>query len=122
MRQESCALPGVRPDRKPSPRHGGRRTVNATTPSARRATARWPIMAEARVVSRGDGDMDASDADGTGMTAEEKRRDQLTAAPGAVESDADPRIEVTRRDGVTRIDIREDADVRPGDPTKEPRE
>ncbi|HET8928422.1 MAG TPA: hypothetical protein VFN24_11440 [Microbacterium sp.] len=66
--------------------------------------------------------MDASDAGGTGMTAEEKRRDQLTAAPGAVESDADPRIEVTRRVGVTRIDIREDADVRPGDPTKEPRE
>ena len=66
--------------------------------------------------------MDRKDADGTGMSAEEKRRDQLTAAPGAVESDADPRIDVTRRDGVTRIDIRDDADVRPGDPTEEPRE
>ena len=58
--------------------------------------------------------------DGTGMTDEEKRRDQLTSAPDAVESDADPRIDVTHRDGVTRIDIRDDADVRPGDPTKEP--
>jgi len=61
-------------------------------------------------------------ADSTGMTDEEKRRDQLTSAPDAVESDADPRIDVTHRDGVTRIDIRDDADVRPGDPTKEPRE
>ena len=58
--------------------------------------------------------------DGTGMTDEEKRRDQLTAAPNAVESDADPRIDVTHRDGVTRIDIRDDADVRPGDPTRDP--
>ena len=58
----------------------------------------------------------------TGMTDEEKRRDQLTSAPDAVESDADPRIDVTHRDGVTRIDIRDDADVRPGDPTKEPHE
>lgn len=60
--------------------------------------------------------------DSTGMTDEEKRRDQLTSAPNAVESDADPRIDVTRRDGVTRIDIRDDADVRPGDPTKDPGE
>ena len=58
--------------------------------------------------------------EGTGMTHEEKRRDQLTSAPDAVESDADPRIDVTHRDGVTRIDIRDDADVRPGDPTREP--
>jgi hypothetical protein len=29
---------------------------------------------------------------------------------------------VTHRDGVTRIDIRDDADVRPGDPTKDPGE
>ena len=36
--------------------------------------------------------------------------------------DADPRIDVTHRDGVTRIDIRDDADVRPGDPTKDPGE
>ena len=60
------------------------------------------------------------DADSTGMTDDEKRRDQLMSAPDAVESDADPRIDVTRRDGVTRIDIRDDADVRPGDPTKDP--
>ena len=60
--------------------------------------------------------------DGNGMTDEEKRRDQLTSAPNAVESDADPRIDVTHRDGVTRIDIRDDADVRPGDPTKDPGE
>ncbi len=58
--------------------------------------------------------------DPTGMTDEEKRHDQLLSAPDAVESDADPRIDVTHRDGVTRIDIRDDADVRPGDPTKDP--
>lgn len=48
------------------------------------------------------------------MSAEEKRRDQLLAAPDAVESDADPRIDVTHRDSVTRIDVRDDAAVRPG--------
>lgn len=54
----------------------------------------------------------------TGMTDEEKRRDQLLAAPDAVEEDAAPRIDVTHpEDGVTRIDIRDDAAVRPGDPT-----
>lgn len=47
------------------------------------------------------------------MTREEKRRDQLLAAPDAVEEDAAPRIDVTERDGVTRIDIRDDAQVRP---------
>lgn len=62
--------------------------------------------------------MDTDDA--TGMTHDEKRRDQLTSAPDAVESDAAPRIDVTKRGGVTRIDIRDDADVRPGDPTKDP--
>ena len=67
--------------------------------------------------------MDRNDeTDGTGMTDEDKRRDQLLSAPNAVESDADPRIDVTHHDGVTRIDIRDDADVRPGDPTKEPRD
>ena len=67
--------------------------------------------------------MDRNDeTDGTGMTDEEKRRDQLTSAPNAVDSDADPRIDVTHRDGVTRIDVREDADVRPGDPTRDPEE
>jgi len=58
--------------------------------------------------------------DPTGMTDEEKRRDQLLAAPGAVESDADPRIEVSEHNGNTRIDIAPDASVRPGDPTKDP--
>lgn len=59
--------------------------------------------------------------DTTGMTDDEKRRDQLLAAPGAVEEDAAPRIDVTDRgDGITRIDIRDDAAVRPGDPTRDP--
>lgn len=56
-----------------------------------------------------------------GMTDEEKRRDQLLAAPDAREEDAAPRIDVTRREGVTRIDIRDDAAVRPGNPEEEPR-
>ncbi|HET6302068.1 hypothetical protein [Microbacterium sp.] len=58
--------------------------------------------------------------DDTGMTDEEKRHDQLTSAPNATEDDAAPRIDVTHRDGVTRIDIRDDADVRPGNPMEEP--
>ena len=69
--------------------------------------------------------MDETTSDDTGtpeMTPEEKRRDQLLAAPGAVESDADPRIEVTEHDGVTRIDIAPDAAVRPGNPYEEPHE
>lgn len=67
--------------------------------------------------------MDETTPDDTGtpdMTPEEKRRDQLLSAPGAVESDADPRIEVTEHDGVTRIDIAPDAAVRPGNPYEEP--
>jgi hypothetical protein len=56
------------------------------------------------------------------MTTDEKRRDQLLAAPGAVESDADPRIQVTEHNDVTRIDIAPDADVRPGNPYVEPEE
>jgi hypothetical protein len=60
------------------------------------------------------------DNDPTEMTDEEKRRDQLLAAPGAVESDAAPRIEVSEHNGNTRIDIAADATVRPGDPTKDP--
>ena len=54
------------------------------------------------------------------MTPDEKRRDQLLAAPGAVESDAAPRIQVSEHDGVTRIDIAADAPVRPGNPYEEP--
>jgi hypothetical protein len=47
-----------------------------------------------------------------------KRHEQLTAAPKAVESDADPRIDVSEReDGVTRIDVADSAAVRPGKPT-----
>ncbi|PPG48371.1 MULTISPECIES: multidrug transporter [unclassified Rathayibacter] len=43
------------------------------------------------------------------------RHDQLTSAPKATEADAAPRIEVsTTEAGDTRIDIREDAAVRPG--------
>lgn len=54
------------------------------------------------------------------MTNEEKRHDQLTSAPDATEEDAAPRIDVTHHDGVTRIDIRDDAAVRPGNPQVEP--
>ncbi|MFB8386265.1 hypothetical protein ACFC3F_03885 [Microbacterium sp. NPDC055910] len=59
-------------------------------------------------------------ADGIGMTDEEKRRDQLLSAPDAVEEDAAPRIDVTHREGVTRIDVRDDAPVRPGNPYDDP--
>ena len=62
----------------------------------------------------------SDDSNTPGMTDDEKRRDQLLAAPGAVESDADPRIEVTEHDGVTRIDIAADAAVRPGNPYDDP--
>jgi len=49
------------------------------------------------------------------MTTEEKRHDQLTTAPNAVEEDAAPRVDITETpDGPTRIDWREDAPVRPG--------
>lgn len=58
--------------------------------------------------------------DETGMSEEEKRRDQLLAAPDAAEEDAAPRVDVTHRDGVTRIDVREDAVVRPGNPHEDP--
>lgn len=56
------------------------------------------------------------------MTDDEKRRDQLLAAPNAKEEDAAPRIDVTTHDGVTRIDIRDDAQVRPGNPEETPSE
>jgi hypothetical protein len=49
------------------------------------------------------------------MSDDEKRHDQLTTAPKADESDANPRVDITTRaDGVTRIDVRDDAKVRPG--------
>lgn len=58
----------------------------------------------------------------TEMTDDEKRRDQLLAAPNAKKEDAAPRIDVTEHDGVTRIDIRDDAQVRPGNPEETPAE
>jgi hypothetical protein len=55
--------------------------------------------------------------DSTGMTDDEKRRDQLLRLSGSTEEDAAPRITVEETDeGVTRIDIADTAAVRPGDP------
>lgn len=45
---------------------------------------------------------------------DENRHDQLTTAPDATEDDAAPRIEVSEHDGTTRVDIRDDAEARPG--------
>ncbi|WP_368497116.1 multidrug transporter [Herbiconiux sp. A18JL235] len=46
---------------------------------------------------------------------EAKRHDQLTSAPNATEEDAAPRIDVSETaDGHKRIDVRDDAVVRPG--------
>ncbi|MEA9986844.1 multidrug transporter [Subtercola vilae] len=43
------------------------------------------------------------------------REEQLMTAPKADASDAAPRIDVTERpDGVTRINVRDDAKYRPG--------
>jgi hypothetical protein len=56
----------------------------------------------------------ADNATPDSMSDDEKRHDQLTTAPKAVESDAAPRIEITQNDGVTRIDIAQTAAVRPG--------
>ncbi|TAJ47831.1 MAG: hypothetical protein EPO52_06390 [Herbiconiux sp.] len=48
-------------------------------------------------------------------SAEEKRRDQLTAAPKSTDDDARPRIDVSETaEGAVRIDIRDDSPVRPG--------
>ena len=53
-------------------------------------------------------------------THDEKRHDQLTSAPNATEADAAPRIEVSEgTGGATRIDIADDAPVRPSDPTSD---
>ncbi|MEF2975741.1 multidrug transporter [Subtercola sp. YIM 133946] len=44
-----------------------------------------------------------------------KREEQLTTAPKADASDAEPRIDVTETDsGTKRIDVRDDAKYRPG--------
>jgi hypothetical protein len=49
------------------------------------------------------------------MSQRDDRADQLTTAPAAEESDAAPRIDVTDgEEGRRRIDIRDDAAVRPG--------
>jgi hypothetical protein len=48
------------------------------------------------------------------MSDHDDRHDQLTSAPQATDDDAAPRIDVTTHDGVTRIDVRDDAAVRPG--------
>lgn len=49
------------------------------------------------------------------MTKDDARHDQLTTAPAATEADAAPRIDVdTSEPGVRRIEIRDDAAVRPG--------
>jgi len=62
-----------------------------------------------------DAEKDADRDDVTGMTADEKRHDQLTRAPKSDESDAAPRITTEDRgDGVTRIDVADTAKVRPG--------
>ncbi|MFB2597330.1 multidrug transporter [Herbiconiux sp. P17] len=46
----------------------------------------------------------------------EKRHDQLTTAPKSVEADAEPRIDVVEPlyGSPRRIEIRDDAEVRPG--------
>jgi len=49
---------------------------------------------------------------------EKNRHDQLTSAPESTEADAAPRIEVSEgENGATRIDIADDAPVRPSDPS-----
>ena len=48
------------------------------------------------------------------LTEDEKRADQLTTAPKSTEEDAEPRFDVSKHDGVTRIDVRDDASARPG--------
>jgi hypothetical protein len=47
-------------------------------------------------------------------TFDEQRRDQLTSAPESTDADAAPRIDVSEHDGNTRVEIRDDAEVRPG--------
>jgi hypothetical protein len=45
----------------------------------------------------------------------EARRDQLTTAPAATADDAAPRVHVNRSaPGVRRVEVRDDAAVRPG--------
>lgn len=54
------------------------------------------------------------------LSPAEKRADQLTTAPKSTEEDAKPRISTEEPEpGVTRIDIRDDANARPGKPDTE---
>ncbi|RWZ59533.1 hypothetical protein ELQ92_11920 [Labedella populi] len=49
-------------------------------------------------------------------TQDENRHEQLTRAEKSTEADAAPRVEVSHPEaGVTRIDVSEDAAVRPGE-------
>lgn len=49
-------------------------------------------------------------------THDEKRHEQLTRAEHSTEADAAPRVEVSHpEEGVTRIDVSDDAAVRPGE-------
>ncbi|MGO4689866.1 hypothetical protein [Glaciibacter sp. 2TAF33] len=60
-------------------------------------------------------DTNADETNADEMTADEKRVDQLSRAPKSDPGDAAPRIDVTESaDGPTRIDVRDDAVVRPG--------
>lgn len=62
----------------------------------------------------------ADTASPDGMSADEKRHDELTSAPKSSESDADPRITVTETSGgAKRIDVADTAAVRPGNPDKQ---
>ncbi|MCR2764399.1 hypothetical protein NQ152_12880 [Microbacterium sp. zg.B48] len=70
--------------------------------------------ASPRIEDAGSTAMDAAAGGVEEMTDEEKRRDQLLRAAGSTEEDAAPRIDVSKREGVTRIDIVPDAVVRPG--------
>lgn len=63
-----------------------------------------------RIAQDGKGGADMKDD----MTHEEKRRDQLTSAPDATEEDAEARVVVSEGEGVTRVDVAPDAEVRPG--------
>lgn len=78
------------------------------TPESRRGTVELPTDGNGHTMAE--------------MTDDEKRHDELTTAPKAVESDAAPRITTSKTaSGATRIDIAETASVRPGiDPKDKP--
>ncbi|MEJ3405945.1 hypothetical protein WDJ51_14495 [Rathayibacter sp. YIM 133350] len=49
----------------------------------------------------------------------ESRREQLTRAPKSDSADADARVETHKKGDVTRVEVRDDATVRPGTPARE---